>query len=506
MSREELQVPLPEATKAQLARVRKLRRASVRHVEGEFVADSPNAVREAVDGASNVVLILVTDAYRGRNPDLVEQVRAEGIEVVRVDEVAMNSAVSTKSSQGIAALVDIPTKGIEELLGCETIAVLDAIQDPGNVGALLRSADCFGASLLLGKGCADPYGPKVVRSSAGALFRTTFARDLDLVPALERLKSNGFQLVGADPEAGVDFDTFSYSDKCAIVLGNEGAGLAAEVERLLDARVSVPMQREGQSLNVAIAGSLILHAACTRTKRELDMAAVISAVNHDLRSPLTSVKGFAQTIEKRWKSLDEELKKEMVGQISSAADRLLRAIGELVDTARLETHELRCIPIEFDPAPIVADVVEEVASEYDDVDFEISMEDSQGAIYADRDRFVQAMQVLIENAAKHGDGAVRVSTKSGNGWVDLEIADNGELLEPEEVARILSGSVAGRKGGAAPSGTGLALHLVAGVAALQGGELLVSEASDGFETFTLRLPAWSGRTGYGTKDEVIGER
>lgn len=497
---------LPDATKAQLARIRKLRRASARHDEAEFVADSPNAVREAVDGGANVELVLVTDAYQRRNPDLLERVRAEGIEAVRVDEVTMNSAVSTKSPQGIAALVAIPVAGMEELLGCETIAVLDAVQDPGNVGALLRSADCFGASLLLGKGCADPYGPKVVRSSAGALFRTSFARDLDLVPALERLKSSGFQLVGADPEAGVAFDSFSYPDKCAVVLGNEGAGLAAEVDQLLDARVAVPMQRKGQSLNVAIAGSLILHAACSRTSRRVDMAEVVSAVNHDLRSPLTSVKGFAQTIEKRWKSLDEELKKEMVGQISSAADKLLRAIGELVDTARLETRELRCIPIDFDPVPIAAEVVEEVSSEYDDIHFEISVEDQLGAIYADRDRFAQAMRVLIENAAKHGDGAVRVSATSANGWVDFEIADNGVLLEPEEVAQILRGSFVGRRRGAAPAGTGLALHVVAGVAALEGGELLVSEASDGFEAFTLRLPAGGGERDARITDEVSSER
>lgn len=236
------------------------------------------------------------------------------------------------------------------------------------------------------------------------------------------------------------------------------------------------------------------------------MAEVVSAVNHDLRSPLTSVKGFAQTIEKRWKSLDEELKKEMVGQISSAADKLLRAIGELVDTARLETRELRCIPIDFDPVPIAAEVVEEVSSEYDDIHFEISVEDQLGAIYADRDRFAQAMRVLIENAAKHGDGAVRVSATSANGWVDFEIADNGVLLEPEEVAQILRGSFVGRRRGAAPAGTGLALHVVAGVAALEGGELLVSEASDGFEAFTLRLPAGGGERDARITDEVSSER
>lgn len=497
---------MPDATKTQLARVRKLRRASSRRDLGEFLADSPNAVREAIDGGADVVLILVTDDYQSRNPDLLVRACVDGVEAVRVDEATMSSAVSTKSQQGIAAVVAVPASGIERLLECETVAVLDAVQDPGNVGALLRSADCFGAGLLLGKGCADPFGPKVARSSAGALFRTPLARNVDLAPALERLKSNGFHVVGADPEAGATFDSFSYPEKCAVVLGNEGAGLDPEVDELLDARVAVPMQREGQSLNVAIAGSMILHAACARARREVQMAAVVSAISHDLRSPLTSVKGFAQTIEKRWESLDEELKKEMVGQISLAADRLLRAIGELVDTARLETGELRCIPIEFDPAPVVAGVLDEVSVEYADVEFEIAVEDSHGAIYADRERFSQAMRVLVENAAKHGDGRVRVATRPGKGWVDVDVADNGKLPRPEEVALILSGRVAGRKQGAAPSGTGLALHVVAGVATLQGGELLVSEASDGFETFTLRLPAGGVETGAEITGEVNSDR
>lgn len=495
---------MPDATKAQLTRIRKLRRSSTRHANGEFLADSPNAVLEAIDGGASVALLLVTDAYQGRYPDLVERARLKGIETVRVDETAISSAVSTKSFQGVAAVVAIPSEDINDLLGRGTVAVLDAVQDPGNVGALLRSADCFGAGLLLGKGCADPYAPKVVRSSAGALFRTTLVSDHDLPLALELLKANGFQLVGADPDGCVDFNTFKFQEKCAIVLGNEGAGLNPEVERLLDARVAVPMQRKGQSLNVAIAGSLLLHAACHRIAPEVDMAAVVSAINHDLRSPLTSVKGFARTIEQRWDGLDDELKKEMVGQISVAADKLLRAIGELVDTARIETGEIRCVPIEFDPAPAVAGVVEEVSGEYANVEFENSMEDSQAAIYADRDRFTQAMRVLVENAAKHGEGLVRIGAKSADGWVDVEVADNGDLLEPDEIAQVLRGRIVSRKRAAAPAGTGLALHVVARVAELQGGELIVSEAGDGFETFTLRLPASQSYSG--GRDHRRGEQ
>lgn len=506
MSRRESHVKLPDATKAQLSRFRKLRRTGTRHLEGQFVADSPKAVQEAVDVGASIELILVTDAFQARNLELLEKVRAYGIEVARVDEATMSSCVSVKSPQGIAALVAIPDEDLEKVLGCETIAVLDEVQDPGNVGALLRSADCFGAGVLLGKGCADPYSPKVVRSSAGALFRTPFVRDLELVPVLEGLKTSGFQLVGADPEGSVEFDKFTFREKCAIVLGNEGAGVSAELDQLLEARIVVPMQRKEQSLNVAIAGSLILYAACTKARHDIDMAAVVSAISHDLRSPLTSVKGFAQTIEKRWGSLDEELKKEMVGQISAASDRLLQAIGELVDTARLEAGDLRCNPIEFDPAPIVAGVLEEVRSKFGNVDFEILVEDSLCAIYADRERFVQAIRVLIENAAKHGGGAVRVSSKSGDGWVDLDISDNGELLNPDEIAQILNGCAVGRKGGAAPSGTGLALHVVARVAALQGGKLLVTESSDGFKTFTLRLPKVGARTDVGTMDGDSSER
>lgn len=506
MDREDPQVTLPVATKAQLLRVRKLSRGRARHTQGELLADSPNAVREAIEGGAEVKLILVTDEYQARHPELLIRASAGRIETVRVDEAAMISAVSTKSPQGIAAIVAIPDQRVEGLLDCETIAVLDAVQDPGNVGALLRSADCFGSGLLLGKGCADPYSPKVVRSSAGALFRTAFARDLELAPALERLKGNGFELVGADPEAGRAFDDFDYPDRCAVVLGNESAGLAPEVERLLDARVAVPMRLGGQSLNVAIAGSLILYAACKPAKSELGMAGVVSAINHDLRSPLTSVKGFAQTIEQRWESLDEELKKEMIGQISSAADRLLGAIGELVDTARLETGELRCIPVEFDPGPVVAEVVEQVSAEYGDVEFEVSMIDSRRGIYADRDRFAQAARVLVENAAKHGDGAVRISVKSGEGWTDLDVADNGKLPEPRKIVQIFSGRAAGGRRGAPPSGTGLALHVVAGVAKLQGGELIASEASDGYETFTLRLPSGGDERTAGGTEVVSSER
>lgn len=482
--------------------MRRLRRGRSREDEGEFLVDSPNVLQEALETGAEISTILVTNGFLDSDSELVISARGLGVTVACVDEAEMSEIASTKTPQGVAAAVAIRNATVAEVAKSSVLAVLDSVQDPGNVGAILRSADCFGAGVLLGRGCADLYNPKVVRSSAGAIFHTVAARELDLPPILEQLKSDGFTLVGADADSETSFAEFDYPSKCALVLGNEAAGLSESVRGALDQSVAVPMRRRSQSLNVAIAGSMILHAACAAAPSSLDLAAVVSSVNHDLRSPLTSVKGFASTIEKRWDSLDDDLKREMVGQISAASDRLLRAVSDLVDTARLERGEVRCVPIAFDPRPVIADAAEQVGAEYRDVEMEISMEQLQFELYADRDRFIQAMRVLLENAAKHGNGQVKVSVSSGHGWIEIDVADNGGGLTAEEVELVMNGRLELRSRGSQPSGIGLALHVVAGVAELQGGELSALERSGRGSTFCLRLPAAHAEAGIGTEREV----
>lgn len=136
------------------------------------------------------------------------------------------------------------------------ILILDGVQDPGNMGALMRSAVAFGfATIVLGNGCVDIYNDKVIRSSQGAIFKLNFLYKnlLDFIPSL-----TDYKVYGTDVVNGIELDDVENSDKLAIVLGNEGNGISKEVKALINKNIYIPMQNT-ESLNVSVAGGIIMY-------------------------------------------------------------------------------------------------------------------------------------------------------------------------------------------------------------------------------------------------------
>lgn len=134
--------------------------------------------------------------------------------------------------------------------------VLDAVQDPGNMGALMRSACAFGfKTIVLGNGCVDIYNDKVIRSSQGAIFKLNFinANLVEFIPTLV-----DYQIYGTNVVNGVELDNVNNTDKLAIVLGNEGNGISNEVFNIIDKNIYIPMQAT-ESLNVSVAGGIIMY-------------------------------------------------------------------------------------------------------------------------------------------------------------------------------------------------------------------------------------------------------
>ena len=136
------------------------------------------------------------------------------------------------------------------------ILILDGVQDPGNMGALMRSAAAFGFdTIILGNGCVDIYNDKVIRSSQGAIFKLNFINKnlLDFIPNLTEYK-----VYGTDVVNGIELDNVENTDKLAIVLGNEGNGISKEVKALINKNIYIPMQNT-ESLNVSVAGGIIMY-------------------------------------------------------------------------------------------------------------------------------------------------------------------------------------------------------------------------------------------------------
>ena len=195
-----------------------------------------------------------------RGAALRTAIEAAGVDVVEVSEKDFRSAAGTESPQGVIAIAATPRRQLDALvLGqrCRII-VLDGVQDPGNVGTIVRTAAALAATATIAlPGTVDLWNPKVIRSSMGAqfvhpVFHVTFAELSDF------LKRNGIELWCADA-GGEPINTAAVPDRLAIGMGNEGAGLSADVRAAASKNVSLPIVNAVESLNVAVAAGIILY-------------------------------------------------------------------------------------------------------------------------------------------------------------------------------------------------------------------------------------------------------
>lgn len=198
-----------------------------------------------------------------RGSRLREALVALGLDVHEVDETSFRSASDTESPQGVLAIAEIPERTLANLQirGHARVLVLDAIQDPGNAGTLLRTAAALGATATLAlPGTVDLWNSKVVRSAMGALFLQP-AYSCTWNEADVFLSSNGIELWAADAAgevlAGV---TSAAPARLAIAVGNEGAGLSADARRRVSRTVAIPVSEEAESLNVAVAAGILLYS------------------------------------------------------------------------------------------------------------------------------------------------------------------------------------------------------------------------------------------------------
>jgi len=192
--------------------------------------------------------------------------------VLRTTDKLFASVAATETPQGIAALLRPRPFAFEDLLrgGDPLVVVLAGVQDPGNVGTILRSAEALGATGAIAlRGTAHPYSPKSLRSSAGSALRLPIISELAAPVALAQLRVSGLKIVAAssakNPDAR-DPGTFDFRQPVALFIGNEGAGLAPEIERSADALIRIQLAEPVESLNAAIAASLILYEAARQRR------------------------------------------------------------------------------------------------------------------------------------------------------------------------------------------------------------------------------------------------
>ena len=244
-----------------MKRLRALHRRKGREEAGEFLVEGVRQVEDLLGSPVVPRLVVISpsleDTPRGR--ELAARVR-EATETAEVGDAELAQLATTDTPQGILAIAAIPRVALSDIdLGERSLViVLDAVQDPGNFGTIVRSADAFGAALIAAlPGTVDPWNPKAVRSSAGSSLRVPIV-ETDLDPLLVHLRSQGATLLGADMH-GEDVERSVRTGSVALALGNEGAGLSDGVRAACDRLVSVPIAGAAESLNVGVAAGILMY-------------------------------------------------------------------------------------------------------------------------------------------------------------------------------------------------------------------------------------------------------
>jgi TrmH family RNA methyltransferase len=233
--------------------------------------EGPKLVQEALAAGLTLLEAAASPAAEATPPGArtIAALRSRGVPVRRMAAELVASLSEAETSQGLIALAERPRLELERALAGTPplVLVIDGVQDPGNLGALLRSAEAAGATgALLSPGCADPFSWKALRGSMGSAFRLPLAAGIAAASAFDLLDARGIRLYATAGDGERRYDEADLRGPVAIAVGREGVGLAPELRRRAASRLRVPLAAPVESLNVAVAAALVLFEAARQRR------------------------------------------------------------------------------------------------------------------------------------------------------------------------------------------------------------------------------------------------
>ncbi|MDZ7677247.1 MAG: RNA methyltransferase [Acidimicrobiales bacterium] len=257
-------------------RIRRLRRLlgrrSARLDEAVFVLEGPTLVGEALDAECGVEAVFVDEQYDDATGS-VDRAERAGVAVHLVSAGVLGTLTDVVTPRPILGVATLPTFGLGEVVErCQAtrhhLVVLADVRDPGNLGTIIRAAAASGAAgVIATKGTVDPWSPKVVRSSAGAVLSVPIVTGLDLATTLQACAEAEIPTWGTVVGEATAYDQALLGGAFAVVLGNEARGLDRAVDQLIDHRLTIPMEGSTESLNVAMAASVVCFEALRQRRR-----------------------------------------------------------------------------------------------------------------------------------------------------------------------------------------------------------------------------------------------
>jgi TrmH family RNA methyltransferase len=258
-------VLVEQITSRQNPLVKRMQRVRDGAEPGLLFAEGPKLVEEAVASGVALDAILYTPAFadtdHGR--ELLRQVAMTRCRGAVVPNAVMRAVADVETPQGVVAIAARPRFEVDDTLSDRALAVLlDGVQDPGNVGAIVRAAEAAGASgVLTTPGTAEPYGPKALRSSMGSAFRIPIARRATPAVIARAAEARGVRLLAASSGSGTPYTEVDWTRPTILMIGNEGAGLSLAARERASEVVTVPLAEPVESLNAAVAAGIMLFEA-----------------------------------------------------------------------------------------------------------------------------------------------------------------------------------------------------------------------------------------------------
>ncbi len=276
-ARRRIIVPMAEhdrlrpVSSRQNALVKELRRAfhdGEPAADGSIAIESVRAIEEAIRSGLRFRAVFFAESARAPAGRLLPQLSAY-VETLLLPDDVFQSVVATETPQGVAALVRLKVHKLDDVLAAPGPLIVAAagVQDPGNLGTIIRSAEAFGAAgVLVGGGTVSPYNPKVVRASAGSLFRLPVVA-VEFPAVLAALRDRGLRLLATSSHKGTAADEADLTGGVVVMIGNEGAGVPKEIMRQMDGQVAISHQRNVESLNAGVAASIVLYEASRQRRK-----------------------------------------------------------------------------------------------------------------------------------------------------------------------------------------------------------------------------------------------
>lgn len=253
--------------------IRLLQKKKYRQGNGKFFIEGIKFVKEALEESTHISKVIISERLDGcaGSGEVLQKIRDMNLHTLVVPHNLFTKISDTKTPQGILAVLNMHNYKVVDLYDKKNFfVILDGIQDPGNMGTIIRTADAVGATGIVStKGCVDIYNPKVLRATMGSLFRIPICYSEDVFGAIDDMKARGIRICAAHPRGDVTCFEMNLIKNIAIVIGNEARGISEEIRRYADVLVRIPMVGKAESLNASVAASILMYEILRKGMMEL---------------------------------------------------------------------------------------------------------------------------------------------------------------------------------------------------------------------------------------------